>query len=192
MEQNLRRERLVRLHKMGAESSTSADNVLNVVVIGNKNGEDCLAELANLPKSARILATGNTVNELTENGNDISEGTVILNMTGNKETLPHILAQMPQLVWFHSCWAGMDNSLCRELVDNPKTKVTNAKGVFSSSLAEYAIAACLHFSKEIPRLMANKKNRTWDKFVVKELRGATMGVVGYGDIGMWSLSVLLY
>lgn len=171
---------------MGAETSTSSDgdNVVNIVVIGNKNGEDCLAELANLPRSARILATGNTIAELTGNGCDISDGTVILNMSGNKETLPPILAQMPLLVWFHSCWAGMDNSLCRELIDNDNITVTNAKGVFSSSLAEYAITACLHFCKDVPRLMANKREHKWDKFVMKELRGATMGVVGYGDIGM--------
>lgn len=178
---------------MGVEVSTQGKtitdvaeqprNIINIVVIGNKNGESCLAELAALPKCARILATGNTLAELTDNGCDISEGTVILNMTGSIETLPPILAQMPLLVWFHSCWAGMDKSLCKELVDNPNITVTNAKGVFSSSLAEYTIAACLHFSKDVPRLMSNKQEKKWDKFVVKELRGATMGVVGYGDIG---------
>ena len=30
--------------------------------------------------------------------------------------------------------------------------------------------------------MDNRSDRKWDKFVMAELRGKTMGLVGYGDI----------
>lgn len=61
--------------------------------------------------------------------------------------------------------------------------VTNAKGAFSSSLAEYVLLACSYFAKDIPRLMAQQKTKEWKKFDIKELRGSTLGVIGYGDIG---------
>ena len=62
--------------------------------------------------------------------------------------------------------------------------LTNAKGVYSSSLAEYVIGACLYFAKNIPRLENNRTNKNWDRFDMKELRGSTLGIIGYGDIGL--------
>lgn len=38
-------------------------------------------------------------------------------------------------------------------------------------------------AKDLPRLLRNKGNSNWEKYPVQELRGATLGVVGYGDIG---------
>ena len=173
---------------MGAEESTLAgdnnsSNILKIVVVGPKNGEDCYSELAYLPKATKIIATGNTYAELTENGCDISEGNVIMNLRGNKRTLPDIILGMPQLEWFHSCVAGLDNSLCSELIDNDNIVVTNCKGIFSYSLAEYCMGMFLHFAKEVPRLMVNKEKCQWDRFKVRDLKGSTLGVIGYGDIG---------
>ena len=43
--------------------------------------------------------------------------------------------------------------------------------------------ACSYFAKDLPRLMAQKSNATWEQYPVMELRGSTLGIVGYGDIG---------
>ena len=43
------------------------------------------------------------------------------------------------------------------------------------SLAAYAMAAALHFNKQIPRCQQNRKNRKWDKFVMDTLDGKTIG-----------------
>ena len=40
-----------------------------------------------------------------------------------------------------------------------------------------------YFAKDLPRLLKNKKAKNWDKYSVQELRGATLGIVGFGDIG---------
>lgn len=40
-----------------------------------------------------------------------------------------------------------------------------------------------YFAKDIPRLLNQKKNRNWNKYCMTEIRGKTMGIVGYGDIG---------
>ncbi len=52
------------------------------------------------------------------------------------------------------------------------------QGVYSDSLAEFALAACSYFAKDLPRLQRAKADKKWDPFEVEELRGKTFGVVG--------------
>jgi hypothetical protein len=49
----------------------------------------------------------------------------------------------------------------------------------------YALTCCSWFAKDFPRLLAAKAAHSWDPYDVEELRGKTLGVVGYGDIGRW-------
>jgi phosphoglycerate dehydrogenase-like enzyme len=43
--------------------------------------------------------------------------------------------------------------------------------------------ACSYFAKDLPLLMKNQRDKKWDDYEIQELRGKTMGIVGYGDIG---------
>ncbi len=90
---------------------------------------------------------------------------------------------MPFLVWIHSITAGVDHLLCPEIV-NSEITLTNAKGIFSHPLAEYVMTVCLHYAKDVPRWMRNKDAKVWDKYQVAEVRGRTLGIVGYGSIGL--------
>jgi hypothetical protein len=65
---------------MGVEQSTSnlAMSECRIVVVGPRNGEECLVELARLPKEARIIATGSTVEELRQDGNLFTEVITII------------------------------------------------------------------------------------------------------------------
>jgi phosphoglycerate dehydrogenase-like enzyme len=99
-----------------------------------------------------------------------------------RSELPKLLKAYPSLDWVHCRSAGIDFVVSQELADS-RAYVTNAKGQFSSTLAEYTMMACSYFAKDLPRLMRQKKNKEWDKYDVEELRGKTMGIVGYGDIG---------
>jgi phosphoglycerate dehydrogenase-like enzyme len=47
----------------------------------------------------------------------------------------------------------------------------------------YFEGACLYFAKDFPRLIRNKEECVWDRYNMRELKGATLGIVGYGDIG---------
>ena len=111
------------------------------------------------------------------------KGNVILVASGNAKSLAPIVKEMPFLCWIHSTFAGVDHIVCPEIVDNDDIILTNARGVFSSSLAEYVIQACMYFAKDIPRLIRQQQQKNWDKFMVTELKGRTMGIIGYGDIG---------
>jgi phosphoglycerate dehydrogenase-like enzyme len=90
---------------------------------------------------------------------------------------------MPFLVWIHSITAGVDHLLCPEIVENEDIILTNAKGIFSSTLAEYVMQSCMFFAKSIPKLLQQKQEKVWNQFPITELRGKTMGIVGYGNIG---------
>jgi hypothetical protein len=51
------------------------------------------------------------------------------------------------------------------------------------SSCRYALTCCSWFAKDFPRLLAAKAAHNWEPYDVEELRGKTLGVVGYGDIG---------
>ena len=72
-------------YTMGLEQSVLASQDLKlpfstcrIVVVGPKNGDDCLTALAYLPQEARILATGQNIDELRADGNIFSE--VVINI----------------------------------------------------------------------------------------------------------------
>jgi phosphoglycerate dehydrogenase-like enzyme len=89
---------------------------------------------------------------------------------------------MPAIEWIHQRSAGVEHTMSPTLAAHPSA-FTNARGVFSSSLAEYCMMACGYFAKDVPRLMKQKRSANWEKYNVRELRNSTLGVVGYGSIG---------
>lgn len=102
---------------------------------------------------------------------------------------PPVLSQLwagghlPLCKWVHGFYAGVDGvgEFVQEL-ESSEVPLTNGRGAFSASLAEYAITAALHFTKQVPRCMGNHEDKVWDKFEMSMLRGKTLGLVGYGDI----------
>ena len=61
--------------------------------------------------------------------------------------------------------------------------ITRAVGVHAGPLAEFAILGVLAFTKDLPRLLADKQARRWDHYPVAELAGTTLLVVGLGSVG---------
>ena len=64
-----------------------------------------------------------------------------------------------------------------------RVMITRAVGVHAGPLAEFAILGVLAFTKDLPRLLADKQARRWDHYPVAELAGTTMLVVGLGSVG---------
>jgi phosphoglycerate dehydrogenase-like enzyme len=84
--------------------------------------------------------------------------------------------------WVHNLSAGVDKVLFPELNESP-LPLTNGRGAFKDGLAEFALAAMLFFAKDLRRLVRNQEMGRWEQFDVVFLRGQTLGVVGYGEIG---------
>lgn len=61
--------------------------------------------------------------------------------------------------------------------------VTSAAGVHAGPIAEWVIAALLHFRRDLDRTTAAQRDGRWDYFVTGELAGTTLGIIGAGHIG---------
>lgn len=143
----------------------------------------------NLPLGSSLLGVGTTLRDFEAIRNSPQKPNVLFVSPSCPEaakTLPLVLAAFPSIEWIHCRSAGIDFVESGEFGDlcvSNNIEVTNAKGQFSSSLAEYALFACSYFAKDLPRLMRQQQAKNWEKYDVEELRGKTLGIVGYGDIG---------
>jgi phosphoglycerate dehydrogenase-like enzyme len=115
-------------------------------------------------------------------GASLDEAKAVLAWTTGRAALDPVLERAKRLVWVHSSAAGLDHLLSPTLVAHPAV-LTNSRGVFSRSLAEFVLAAILHFAKEVPRLRRQQAAGVWEVFDLRMVEGATLGVIGYGDIG---------
>ena len=136
----------------------------------------CDAELINAATSEELEAKTSSIDALVW-----VPGVAAAEVTRAFETLK------PQ--WVHSFPAGVDGLsgfLSSEALQSRKVPVTNGKGAFSSSLAEYVIASIMHFTKQVPRCLTNQREKRWDPFVMDVVAGKTVGFVGYGHIAQQS------
>ena len=99
-----------------------------------------------------------------------------------RKALEPVLALAPKLGWIHSRSAGLD-SVTSPVLAASSAVMTNGRGVFSRSLAEWVIGALLYFVKDFARLERNRTRGVWEVFEPDDLAGRTLGIVGYGDIG---------
>jgi phosphoglycerate dehydrogenase-like enzyme len=107
---------------------------------------------------------------------------VVLNWLSDTTVLQQIWPMATRLRWVHTRSAGLDGMLFPEIVESPVV-LTNARGVFSDILGEFTIGAVLFFAKDFRRLVLSQMAGKWDQFDITEVRGQTLGLVGYGDIG---------
>jgi phosphoglycerate dehydrogenase-like enzyme len=140
-----------------------------------------------LPEGASLLAIGTSLEEFDIETLKAAEPNVLfVSHPKAREPLADLLKTFPSIRWVHTRSAGIDFCTSETLAEFSKAgkiQVTNAKGCFSSTLAEYTMMACSYFAKDLPRLLQQKQAGDWQQYPILELRGATLGVVGYGDIG---------
>lgn len=138
--------------------------------------------LSRLPKNIRVV-TGKTAADAAPIAPEID---AVLAWSGSiggaKGDIPQMLELAPNLKWIHTRWAGMDSMLFPGLIESPVI-VTNAKGVFAESLAEFVLAAILFFAKDFPRMRRNQKEGVWEPFDVEVISGKSVGIFGFGEIG---------
>lgn len=93
----------------------------------------------------------------------------------------------PNLRWIQTHWAGID-SLFDTAVWESDILITTASGIHAPNMAQYALTMVLAWAHRVPIWFRNQQAGTWPKgqrptYMPDELRGRTLGIVGYGSIG---------
>src|SRR5262249_20594628 len=140
--------------------------------------EKQLAMLEKLPEGTS-LAVGNRAEAFERAAPDAD---VIFNWSCGRTLLEQAWHMAPRVRWVHSRAAGLDGLLFPELISS-SVPLTNGRGVFSQSLGEFVLGAVLYFAKDFRRMVRSQMEGEWAPFDIEEIRGQTMGIVGYGDIG---------
>jgi phosphoglycerate dehydrogenase-like enzyme len=96
--------------------------------------------------------------------------------------LPRLWQHATGVRWVHSLAAGVESLLFPALVDS-SVPLTNARGVYKRSLAEFALLGILYHYKRVGRLLQQQRQRQWAQFTVQSLQDRIMGIVGFGETG---------
>ncbi len=96
--------------------------------------------------------------------------------------------QAPNLRWIQLCSAGANQIINSPLASNENLEITTASGIHATPMSEFSLAMMLAFTYKLPQILEFQTQAKWiaDRttvFLPTPLRGRTLGIVGYGNIG---------
>lgn len=102
---------------------------------------------------------------------------------------PTTLERASRLEWVQLASVGINHLANSPLLASEEVLLTNARGTMSGPLAEFTLGAMLSLARDFPqahRLQVQKKwihnNDRLAHFPAVELRGRTLGLLGYGSV----------
>jgi phosphoglycerate dehydrogenase-like enzyme len=103
---------------------------------------------------------------------------------------PRDLGRARRLRWVQLHMAGIDALRQHPLYTASAVPLTTTSGVHAATIAEYAITVLLALAHRVPTMVEWQRRggwppdaERWPLFVPTEVRGATLGIIGYGSIG---------
>lgn len=101
----------------------------------------------------------------------------------------------PLLRWVQLHWAGIDWLADAPILHEPDVTATTLSGAAASQLAEYILLGLLALGRRLPALTAAQRQvewpgERWQKFAPHELRGSTIGFIGYGSVARQAARLL--
>jgi phosphoglycerate dehydrogenase-like enzyme len=93
---------------------------------------------------------------------------------------------VPSLRWIQFHFAGIDHVEQHPLLA-ANVQITTLSGAAMPQMAEFALMAILSLGHRLPGIMADRLKKRWtedrfERFRPLELRGSTVGLVGYGSV----------
>ena len=172
-----------RPHRGSHQLSEPALTVLATPILGVPLSRELAARIEAVDgvRCARIAADGRIHGDADETA--FEEAEVLLVGSVPASVLDHIVSRSPRLRWIHSASAGVDR-VTTPAVRERGLLVTNARGVFSRPIAEYVVMMSLAIARRLPQLLELQRERTWQPLRGRELAELTIGIVGYGSIGV--------
>jgi glyoxylate/hydroxypyruvate reductase A len=93
-----------------------------------------------------------------------------------------LYARAPRLAWHQVMGAGVDWAFVPELPS--RVVITRAPGVFGAWMSEYVLGWCLWVTQRMETYRAAQREQRWlGELLPARLCGATLALVGVGDIG---------
>lgn len=138
---------------------------------------------ARLQEAARIRLTIQPARRPDEIANDLWARCEVL-YTDRILPAP---AQVPNLKWLQFHFTGIDFALDSPLLRQPGLSVTTLSGSPVPQMGEYILMMLLALGHRLPEAVACQQRGEWprdrwERLLPLELRGATVGLVGYGSI----------
>jgi phosphoglycerate dehydrogenase-like enzyme len=96
--------------------------------------------------------------------------------------------QAPNLRWVQFHFTGIEYAIEAPVSRRPGMLLTHQSGATSPQVAEYILMMFMALSHHLPLAFANQQkidwpHDRWERFSARELRGSTVGIVGYGSVG---------
>lgn len=103
-------------------------------------------------------------------------------------TLPTDRTRSPSLRWLQVLSAGVEHLVGEGTTWPAEIALTNARGAYATSIAQYTIAAILRVAERMDRRRDQQLTGHWpdgpeDDLLGDSVRGRTLVIVGYGGIG---------
>lgn len=97
---------------------------------------------------------------------------------------PANIDDMPALRWIQIASAGYSQLFGLDL-PRRGVRATNARGCFDVPIGEWVVAMMVNLVRDVRQMIRNQDAAVWDRSAVfqRELRGATLGLWGYGGLG---------
>ncbi len=94
----------------------------------------------------------------------------------------------PALRWVQFYYTGVDDLLQHPLLAREDIRFTTMSGASAAHMAEFVVTMLLALGHHLPLILASQKKAEWlvdgwERFTPRELRGSTVGIIGYGSIG---------
>jgi phosphoglycerate dehydrogenase-like enzyme len=106
-----------------------------------------------------------------------------------RELLRAALEPTARLRWVHTGAAGVASLLHDEIASHGIT-LTNSAGIHAEPMADTVVGMMLHFTRGLDHAVLAQQRGEWDTGPfenvdsgIRELAGATVGIIGYGGVG---------
>src|SRR6185436_13837312 len=94
-----------------------------------------------------------------------------------------IRARAPNLRWVQYIGAGLDHLAPAEELRQARYLITNFSGVHAIPLAETVLTMMLTLVKSWSQFYDQQRRHVWQRHVIGELHGKTVGIIGLGRVG---------
>jgi phosphoglycerate dehydrogenase-like enzyme len=132
-----------------------------------------------LPKKLDALADEQILVWIDPPINSPDGNTVLLFTPGIERNIAEELRSRLNPCWIHSITTGVDR-----LPSIPEaTIVTSSRGLHSARISEFVMGTIFAFAKNLPEHISQKRKKVWNMLPSKMIKGARLGVVGFGSIG---------